>query len=73
VHDDVLGKVLTWMGFRMPPARAAVSVALVAALVVCAIALATIATGERNRVELSPSFKPPATPPKVYSSRTVCT
>jgi len=51
----------------MPPARAAVSAALVAALVVCAIALATwgVRTGERNRVELSPSFTPPKTVPKV--------
>jgi len=52
---------------RMPAPRAAVSAALVAALVVSAIALATwgIAGGERRRVELSPTFTEPATPPKV--------
>ncbi len=58
---------------RMAPARAAVSVALVGTLVVCALALTTwsVAGGERHRVERSPYFTPPTTDPKVCVWRVV--
>jgi len=59
---------------RMAPARAAVSVALVGTLVVCALALAawSVAGGERHRVELAPYYTPPKTNPKVCVCRVVC-